>query len=237
MNTKLLASVVALILPINASHAGDAEIKTKVDAWLGEGMKVEQIRKTDVSGLYELQSNGEVFYTDAEANHVFIGKLIEIKTGKDLTMESKKQLARINFADLPLDLAVKEVRGNGKRVLATFEDPNCGYCKRLAKETVGLTDVTIYTFLYPILSPESTAKAKTVWCSSDRAKTWNKWMLEGAAPASAECDASSIEKVLDLGQKLHVQGTPTLFLANGDRVQGVIPQAQLDRMLNEAVTQ
>ena len=124
------------------------------------------------------------------------------------------------IADLPLDIAVKQVRGDGRRLLVIFEDPNCIYCKRLDMDLADLTDVTIYSFVYPVLSGDSMNKAKAVWCSVDRKKAWSQLMLKGIAPAPARCDAGAIDKVVALGKKLGVRATPTIFLANGERISG-----------------
>jgi thiol:disulfide interchange protein DsbC len=231
MKKHLTAALLPLLFAAATAHAGETEIRKNVEAWLGNDAKVDSVRPINVSGLYEIQANGEVFYSDEKADNVIIGKIIDVKTKKNLTEAAQRQLGKIKFSDLPLDLAMKQVRGNGKRVIATFEDPNCGYCKALEKDMSGLTDVTIYTFLYPILSPDSAAKSKTVWCSADRVKTWTDWMLNGAAPAEAKCDDNTVDKVVALGQKLKVGGTPTIFLADGMRIVGVIPAAELEQVI------
>jgi thiol:disulfide interchange protein DsbC len=130
---------------------------------------------------------------------------------------------------------VKQVRGNGKRVFATFEDPNCGYCKKLAKDLQAMNDVTIYTFLYPILSPDSSEKSKAIWCAADRAKAWNDWMINNTNPGSkTDCDTSAVDKVVALGQKLNIRGTPTIFLANGERIPGAVSVAKLEQAIATA---
>jgi thiol:disulfide interchange protein DsbC len=147
-----------------------------------------------------------VLYTDGNVSFIIDGSLIDAKTRKNITQARMAQLMKIDFATLPLDQAIKQVRGNGKRVIASFEDPNCGYCKRLAKDLVNLKDATIYTFLYPILSPDSTEKSKNIWCAKDRAGAWNDWMTAGKVPAAAagSCDTSAIDKNVALGQKIKV---------------------------------
>ena len=157
--------------------------------------------------------------------------LLAIATGMARAGEAGHEAA-IAFADLPLEMAVKQVRGNGRRLFATFEDPNCIYCKRLAKDVAGMTDVTIYTFLYPVLSADSMDKAKAIWCSADREKAWNRWMLNGTVPAPAKCDAGAIDKVVALGKKLGVRGTPTIFLADGERIAGAVPGMVLEMAIS-----
>ena len=145
-----------------------------------------------------------------------------------------RKLTAIKFSELPLDRAIKQVRGDGKRVLATFEDPNCGYCKRLAKDLLKLDNVTVYTFLYPILSEDSIRKSKQIWCSADRAKAWNDWMVEGRAPAGKDdCDTAAITKNQEYGRRLGISGTPTMFFADGERVPGAMPLAKIEQKLGQ----
>ena len=171
MLKKLLPLALASLFIATAS-ADEAEIKKAMEAKLGA--KVESVTKSGYLGLYEIYADGNILYTD-EKMTAFIagGQLIEGKTMKNVTEERMRKLTAIKFADLPLDRAIKQVRGDGKRVLATFEDPNCGYCKRLAKDLQKLDNVTIYTFLLPILSEDSLKKSKQIWCAADRSKAWN----------------------------------------------------------------
>lgn len=228
-----LGAAVAALFSSQVACASEADVRKGVEAWLGSnGPKIESVRKVDALGLYEVQLDGELVYTDAKVSHVILGDIIDVKSRKNLTEERKQKLSQIKFSDLPLDLAVKQVKGNGKRVLATFEDPNCSYCRKLAKELQGVNDVTIYTFLYPILSPDSSEKAKNLWCTADRAKAWNDLMVDGKTPASANCDHPT-EKVVALGRKLGIRGTPTLFFADGTRVPGYMPVAMLEKALDK----
>jgi thiol:disulfide interchange protein DsbC len=214
--------------------ADEATVKKAVEAAI-PGLTIDGVRKTPYLGLYEVRAGGEIIYTDEKVTYIFTGNIIETKTRKDLTEERKNKLSQIKFSDLPLDMAVKTVRGNGKRVIATFEDPNCGYCKKLAKEMQAVTDITIYTFLYPILSPDSSDKSKAIWCASDRAKTWSDWMVHSVAPsAKGDCDTSNIDKIVSLGRKLNIHGTPTIFLSNGERIPGAVSAAKLEQAMTEA---
>jgi thiol:disulfide interchange protein DsbC len=176
--------------------------------------------------------DGELIYTDEKITHVILGNIIDAKTRKNLTEERKQKLGQIKFSDLPLELAVKQVKGNGKRVLATFEDPNCGYCKRLAKELQGMTDITVYTFIYPIF-PNSGELSQAIWCAPDRSKAWNDYMLNGTTPPNKKCDTAGLDKVTALGQKLRINGTPALFFADGSRVPGYMPAATLEKALDK----
>ena len=221
-------ALVALLLAAGAAHADEAKIRQAVEAAVGA--KPEAVRKTNILGLYEVVVGGEILYTDEKVNYIITGNIIDAKKRINLTQERLNKLSAINFADLPLELAVKTVKGDGKRVFATFEDPNCGYCKKLAKDMAGMNNVTIYTFLLPILSRDSADKSRAVWCAADRSKAWSDLMVNGIVPAAGTCDAP-IEKVLALAQKYNIRGTPTLFFTNGERIPGAIPLAQLEQKL------
>jgi len=234
MLKHLAAGMIACAALIaGTAFADEASIKKAVEA-IFPGAKVDSVKKTTYLGLYEVRAGGELIYTDEKVTYIITGDIIEAKTKKNLTQERINKLSQINFADLPLDLAVKQVRGSGKRVIATFEDPNCGYCKKLAKDMQSMNDVTIYTFLYPILSPDSTEKSKAIWCSADRVKAWNDWMVNGVLPSGkTDCNAP-IEKVVEIGQKLNIRGTPTIFLSNGSRLPGAVPLARLEQEMASA---
>jgi thiol:disulfide interchange protein DsbC len=234
-DTNMLKILFSLVLAIVFSHSALADeidnMKKMVEAKLGSN--VSSIAKTDYLGLYEIYADGQIFYTDEKLTVIFLGSLIDGSTMKNITAERMQKLSAINFSELPLELAIKQVRGAGKRVFATFEDPNCGYCKRLAKELVKLDNVTIYTFLMPILSPDSLEKSNRIWCSDDRAKAWNDWMIDGKAPNNkGNCDTTAIRKAVELGQKLTISGTPTLFFADGTRIPGAAPLAQIEQKLD-----
>lgn len=219
MKLPLLAATLACVSL--AAVADEADVKKAVEAKLG---KVEKIAKAPMAGIWEVTVDGQIFYADDKANYLIFGNLLEMKTGKNLTAERQ-------FNSLPLDLAVKQVRGNGKNVMVTFEDPNCGYCKKLAKDVLTLKDVTVYTFLYPVLGDDSYEKSKAIWCAPDKAKAWTDWMTAGKAlPAvPAKCDISGLEKSAQLGRKLRISGTPAIFFAGGERVGGYIPAAEIEK--------
>jgi thiol:disulfide interchange protein DsbC len=232
MFKRLLSLALAASFALSA-HADEAEVKKAMEAKLGT--KVESVTKSGYLGLYEIYADGNILYTD-EKMTAFIagGQLIDGKTMRNLTEERMRKLTAIKFTDLPLERAIKQVRGDGKRVLATFEDPNCGYCKRLAKDLLKLDNVTVYTFLYPILSEDSLRKSKQIWCSADRAKAWNDWMVEGRAPAGKDgCDTAAISKNQEFGRRLTISGTPTMFFADGERVPGAMPLAKIEQKLGQ----
>jgi len=229
---KFLFSFATALLLSFTANADEASVQKAFEAKLGS--KVKSVTKSPYLNLYEIYADGQIFYTDEAISAILAGTLIDGQTMKNVTAERMQKLSAINFSDLPIELAVKQVRGNGKRVFATFEDPNCGYCKRLAKEMVKLDNVTIYTFLFPILSQDSLDKSKKIWCSTDKVKAWNDWMVNGKTPTGkGDCDTKAIARVVELGQRLAISGTPTLFFSDGTRVPGAVPLAQIERKLEQ----
>ncbi|HUW38760.1 MAG TPA: DsbC family protein [Rhodocyclaceae bacterium] len=235
LNRILVCVLAALTLAAGFARADEKDIRRALTSVYGPDLKIDALRKVGALGLYEVQVGHDILYSDAQGRYLIQGDIIDVKARTNLTEARKTKLSQIKFSELPLNLAIKTVRGNGRRVFATFEDPNCGYCKKLAKDMVGMTDLTIYTFLIPILSPDSVAKSQAIWCSGDRSKAWNAWMLEGTAPVAAKC-AAPMDKLLALADRLGVHGTPTIFLANGERIPGAVPAAQLERELERVAS-
>ena len=228
INRILACGLAAITFATGMAYAGEAEIRK---AAASIGLNADEVRKIDPLGMYEVRIGDDVWYADEKGNYMIHGDIIDVKAKANLTEARRNKLSQIKFSDLPLELAVKTVRGNGKRVFATFEDPNCGYCKKLAKDMVSMNDFTMYTFLLPILSADSNEKSKAIWCAADRSKAWSDWMVNGATPAAANC-ATPTDKVLALAQKYKIHGTPTIFLANGERIPGAVPLARLEQDLN-----
>jgi thiol:disulfide interchange protein DsbC len=193
-------------------------------------------------GLFEVVVDAEILYVDERANYLFAGNIFDIRTQENLTARRKELATRIDFRRLPLDLAVKTVRGSGTRTLAIFEDPNCPYCKRFEHDIATLNNTTIYTFLYPVLSRDQAApddsypKSKAVWCASDRTQAWSQLMIEGRRLAAAPDSCKHpLEEILTLGQGLHVTGTPTIFFIDGRRAPGAIPMDKVEQMMADAL--
>ena len=227
----LLAPVLAFAVDPPVKLTTENIIKRTLEGRLS-GVKVDTVTKTPYLGLYEVRVGSEILYTDDKMNYIFSGNIIDGKSMQNLTEKRMRELTAIKWKDLPLDSAFKTVRGNGKRQLAIFSDPNCPYCKHLEKELAKMDDITIYTFLFPILSPDSQVKAKAIWCSADKSKAWSDLMLNGKAPAPApgNCD-TPIEKNLQFGGKYHFNSTPTLVFASGERVTGARPVEELEKLL------
>jgi thiol:disulfide interchange protein DsbC len=221
--------------------ADEAKIRKALEPKLG-GAKIEGIQPAPVAGLWEVRLRTErglrIIYTDTNAAHVIDGNIHEVRTNRDLTEERLRKLNAIKFETLPLDLAVKVQRGNGKRVLAMFSDPYCPACRQFERNLAKIDDITVYVFMYPVIRPENSDHSKAVWCSPDRAKAW----LElAAAPqpkvpqASPGC-AHPIDKVHELGRKLGVNSTPTLFFTNGERLSGGLGADDLKELLDRSAT-
>lgn len=194
------------------------------------GIRVTAVRPTPLAGLFEVQVDMNLMYTDANADYVLQGSLIDAKERVDLTAQHLAKLSEVPFDTLPLDMAIKQVKGNGSRKIAMFEDPNCGYCKQMHRTLESVDNITVYTLLYPILAPDSTDKARNIWCAKDKAATWRDWMVNAKTPAQAQCDAP-IDRLLALGQKLGVRGTPTIIFADGSRVGGAMPLDAFNKKL------
>lgn len=228
--TKFLA--LCLLVVASAAHAGESEIRASLQSKFPNIGKLEHIVKTPYAGLYEIVIGEQLLYTDEQGQYLFDGSVIEAKSRSDLTEQRRRQLFAIEFDKLPLDLAVKKVKGNGKRKMAYFTDPNCGYCKRLEKELSKISDVTLYLFMYPIFQG-SDELVRNVRCAKDPVKAWDDLMLNGTSPASASCKTPT-DKVMALGRKLRVNGTPNLIFGDGMQSPGYLPAEELEKRLNEA---
>lgn len=226
--------ILLLLSWISCVQAGEDEIRQSLQGRFPNIGKIDHIVKTPYAGLYEVVVNDQLLYADEQGQYLFDGSVIEVKSRRDMTEERRRQLFAIEFDTLPLDLAVKRVKGNGKRRMAYFSDPNCGYCKRLEKELSKVDNVTLYLFLYPIF-PGSDEIVRNVYCAKDPVKAWDGLMLNGIKPAGASCKAPT-DKVLALGRKLRVTGTPNLIFGNGTQAPGYLPAEELEKHLG-AVSQ
>jgi thiol:disulfide interchange protein DsbC len=231
----LAAAAGATAAAAHTETADEARVHKLVEPRMGSNVKVDAVSKTGYGGLYEVRTGGDIFYTDADARYMFVGKVVDLGTLQDLTRARADELAAIRFADLPFEMAIKTVKGKGERVMAVFEDPNCPYCRKLHETLRGIDNVTVYTFLLNILSDDSAAKAKNIWCAPDRAQAWQQWILSAKqAPGAPAACATPNEQVLALGRKLHVQGTPTIYFADGSRSGSGFDAATLEARLRAA---
>ncbi len=227
----LLAVFAALTLP--AAHAQDPvaeRVKAELKKKLPEA-PVDSVRKTPYGNLYEVVAGGEILYTDDKATFILLGPIVDLKTKQNVTEARLRQVNAVKFESLPLENAFKIVRGNGSRKVAMFADPNCGYCKRFERDLLAVNDITVYMFLYPILSPDSTEKSKLVWCSADPGKAWLDLMTKDAVLQGEGKCANPIDKNLAFGREKKINGTPTLFFENGERIPGAMPIAEFEKRL------
>ena len=230
-----LAVLVLTVLFAAAAAANEAVIRRALEPKMS-GAKIEGVSPTAIPGLWEVRFRGaegvRIVYADSAGNFVLQGSLIDLRNSRNVTEERLRKLNTIAFDKLPLDLAVKVQRGNGKRVLVMFSDPYCPYCKQFEQTLQKVDGITIYVFMYPVIRPELAEQSKSVWCASDRATAWLDLALRAKPPAAATCD-NPVEKTLQLGRSLGVNSTPTLFLANGERVSGGLPADDLKEMLDQ----
>ena len=232
IQTAICAALMAVAFGANAQEAA---IRKNLAERVPQLQNIDEVTKSPFPGLYEIRINGtEILYTDAEGNYLLQGALIDTKSRRNLTEERVEKLTAVAFDSLPLKDAFMLVRGNGKRKLAVFEDPNCGYCKRFERDLQNVDNVTVYMFLYPILSQDSADKSRTIWCAKDKAKAWTDWMVRDQTPANATCDASVLARNVEFGKKHKITGTPTLIFADGSRVPGAINAQQVEKFLTGA---
>ena len=218
-----------------APAAGSAE--AQVAARFAErsgGTKPDQVFK-GLGGLYEVLVGGELYYVDAGVTFVIAGTMFDPITRENLTQKRLDVALRVDFKSLPLDRAIKTKRGDGSRIMVTFEDPNCPYCKKLWQNMQEMKNVTIYTFLYPILSAESNEKSRAIWCSKDRATAWDQYMVGGKVPAAAAPDCKNpLEQNIALGRQLGISGTPTIVFTDGSRAAGALPIPMIEQRIAAA---
>jgi thiol:disulfide interchange protein DsbC len=202
------------------------------------GINVRGVVKSPYFGLYEVQLDDQLMYTDAKAAYVMIGTIYDSNTKKNLTEARLRELNKVAFDSLPLNLSFTRVKGNGERKIAIFSDADCPYCARLEQELKNIDNVTIYTFLFPIdqLHPDSARKSRAIWCSADKAKAWDEFFASGAVPDNnGDCD-NPVVATNALGAKLRVTATPTLVFADGSIVPGALPAQQLETEMSQAAT-
>ena len=233
---KLPRSLLALCIALAVSHAAfaqEAVIRKNIAERLPDFPKIDEVSKTPIPGLFELRVGTEIFYSDEQGNHLMEGQLIETKTRTNLTEARINKLTVIDFAALPLKDALVWKAGTGARKIAVFADPNCGYCKRFEKDLQQVKDVTVYTFLYPILGGDSPEKSRDIWCAKDNAKVWLDWMLRSTAPVRSmgECDSSALQRNTALARKHRINGTPAIVFEVGKRVPGAMSLEQIEKQL------
>jgi thiol:disulfide interchange protein DsbC len=235
MAVSILLAGITFVASVTA-QADEAEIKANMLKQYPE-IKIRSVTKAPIAGLWEVFADGQIFYTDAKADYMIMdGTLVEVSRRANVTDERLQKLNMIKFSDLPLEMAIKEVKGSGARKLAVFTDPDCPYCRQLQQELTNVNNVTIYYFLFPIvgLHPNAPEIARQIWCSPNRTQAWLDYMATRVKPtAPSTCD-TPVDKIVAFGQSKSINGTPAIIFANGQRVPGAIGAAQIEQILATA---
>ena len=230
---KLLSTIAlfcSLILSIEMVNAqSEQQIRSELQKKIGSNTKIKSVSLSPIPGVYEVLVGNDIFYTDVNSKYLIQGEIIEIATGKNITEQKQADLNRIKWSELNPANALKVVRGNGSRQLAVFSDPNCGYCKRLDKSLQQLDNVTIFTYLIPILSPDSTQKSKQIWCSADSQKTYIDWMINGVIPSGKSDCTTPLDKNMAYAKTYGITGTPTIFFTDGSRFPGAVQITDIEK--------
>ena len=234
IKTTLAAMFAAAAIAAPLAQAQEATIRKNLGERIPQLQKIDEVTRTPINGLWEVRVGSEILYTDSEGNYLIQGSLIDAKQRRNLTEERVEKLSAIAFDALPLKDAFTIVRGNGKRKMAVFEDPNCGYCKRFERDLQKVDNVTIHMFLYPILGGDSPDKSRNIWCAKDKGKAWQDQMVRDQPAPAATCDSSAIARNVEFGKKYRITGTPTMFFADGSRVPGAVNAAQVEKSLADA---
>ena len=234
MTRRLAAVALATFTLAAPALADEAAIRKNLSSRYPD-VTIDEVNKTPIPGLYELRLGSEVIYSDAEGNYLVQGNIIDTKSRKNLTEERVNKLSAIAFESLPLADAIVWKNGKGTHKLAVFADPNCGYCKKFERDLTNVKDVTVYTFLIPILGGDSPQKSQAIWCSKDRTAAWRSWMVDGTQPPKllGQCE-SPVARNMAFAQKYRINGTPALVFEDGTRVPGALPAADVEKQLAAA---
>jgi thiol:disulfide interchange protein DsbC len=228
-------ALVALALALSlapAAFADEAAIRKNISERIPQFPKIDEVTKTAIPGVYEFRIGSELYYTDEQGNYLIAGQIVDTRTRVNLTEERIAKLTAIDFKSLPLKDAMVWKQGTGERKLVVFADPNCGYCKKFEHDLQAIKDVTVYTFLYPILGSDSLDKAKAIWCAKDNTKVWRDWMINGVqVPESPQCDVSALQRNKTFGEKHRINGTPGLVFEDGKKQAGAIGTEQIEKQL------
>lgn len=237
MKFKYLLTALVLFVS-QLALADEASLKKAIEAAYPK-FNVTSVVKTPYAGLYEVFMAGQIVYTDEKLTFMIAeGRLVDPKTKEDITSARLEELTKIDFNSLPLDKAIKVVKGNGSRKIAVFSDVDCPFCKRLEQnELKHIDDVTIYTFLYPLeqLHPDAANKSKLIWCAKDRVTAWNNWVFKNKLPKKAGNCKVPLEDVGNLARKIGVKSTPTLIFSDGKRMMGAQPYKNIERAMQAAI--
>ena len=230
LRTFAAFALAACLVP--AALADEAAIRKNIAERLPNFPKIDEVTKTAIPGLYEIRLGTEIRYTDELGNYLIEGDLVDLRTRSNLTEQRIAKLTAIDFKALLLKDAMVWKQGTGERKLVVFADPNCGYCKKFERDLQAVKDVTVYTFLYPILGGDSPEKSKAIWCAKDNTKAWRDWMLKGmAVNGSPDCDTSALQRNAAFGKKHRITGTPGLVFEDGTHRAGAVDTDAIEKLL------
>lgn len=238
MKFTLSLLTAALALVGCTAQANEDTIRKNLGAALPKDIKLDEVRQTPIPGLWEVRIGTEIRYTDASGQYLIEGEMLDLKNRRNLTQDRITKITMVDFSTLPLKDAIVWKKGDGKRRIAVFADPNCGYCKRFEQSLQAVNNVTVYTFVIPILGGDSPDKARAAWCAKDSTAAWRDWMVSGVTlpRPDAKCDGSVIERNLELSRKLKVNGTPAIVFEDGTRAPGALSADQLEQRLQTQTT-
>jgi len=227
-----IALALAVVLAPTA-FADEAAIRKNIGERIPQFPKIDEVSKTAIPGIFEFRIGSEVYYTDEQGNYLIARQIVDTKTRVNLTEERVAKLTAVDFKTLPLKDALVWKQGTGERKLVVFADPNCGYCKKFERDLQAVKDVTVYTFLYPILGGDSPEKSKAIWCAKDNTKTWRDWMIKGTPipETGAQCDTSALDRIQALGKRYRITGTPGLVFEDGRKQAGAMNTEQIEKQL------
>jgi thiol:disulfide interchange protein DsbC len=234
MMQKSLRSATALLLAaafLTPALADEAAIRKNIKTRVPALPQIDEVTKTVIPGIYEVRMGTDVIYTDERGDHIFQGDLIDTESKVNLTQARVDKLTAIDFAQLALKDAIVWKQGTGARKLAIFADPNCGYCKHFEQTLQQVKDVTVYTFLIPILGGDSPQKSRDIWCSKDNSSAWRGWMLNGASPmrSMGQCDTGALDRNIAMSKKFKINATPSLIFEDGKRVAGALAMPDVEK--------
>ncbi len=236
MKIQKYISIALTGLALSLSNASFADVDTLAKNLKNNypNLSAKAVGESPVDDIYEVQVAGNLVYTNEDARYFFVGNLVDFKNKTNVTEQRQQELSQIDISQLPLEDAIKNVKGNGERKLYIFSDPDCPYCQRLEQELTTVNNVTIYTFMMPLkaLHPNAETIAKKVWCSDNRYEAWEDYMLHQKAPSASENCNNPVNQNIDLATRLNVTGTPTMFLENGQRISGGRTAQELEVILN-----
>ena len=238
------ASQEKVVIPELASEE-QAQLKktfaSKFDEQKMTEAQITQVSNTPIPGVYEFViENKDILYGDKNVNYLFVGEMVDVKAKASLTEQTRKKLmpeqeAKVDYKSLPFELAIKEVRGKGTMEVVVFADPRCSYCKKLEQLFAQIDDITIHTFVIPLLGPESESMSKQILCSKDKTATWVNWMRKNQQPKDKGTCKTPLDQIKAVGQALNVQGTPVVILPNGKLIVGMPAQevAELRKIITD----